>query len=82
MLTFCCNAITMLIMKSKKKTPQARKNRIVIEDSDENIRAFRDVWESLGWLTEAQVGRAIIRALSDGSLVMRPGEAKIEIKEK
>ena len=65
-------------MKAKKKTPQARKNRIVIEDSDDNIKAFRAAWESLEWTTEAQLGRAFIKALSGGKLVMRPGESKIE----
>ena len=66
-------------MKTKKK-PQARKNRIVIEDSDENIKAFRAAWASLEWATEAQLGRAFIKALSSGKLVMRPGESKIETK--
>ena len=67
-------------MKAKKKTLQARKNRIVIEDSDENIKAFRAAWASLEWATEAQLGRAFIKALSSGKLVMRPGESKIETK--
>ncbi len=81
LLTFHCNTITMLIMKNKKKTPQARKNRIVIADSDDNIKAFRAAWESLEWTTEAQLGRAVIKALSSGKLIMRPGESKIETKQ-
>ena len=65
----------MLIMKTKKTTPQARKNRIVIEDSDANIKAFRTAWAELGWNTEAAIGRAFIKAVGSGRLVFKNNES-------